>query len=148
MALIMVIQQHNVFYRSSERVLHLLETEKTASRLTQKPECLIVWEDIADGIEGKTVMDEVLAQMRIPHESCEVSSFQPEDLSEYTSLVLSVTNINRLQESLLPPVVRPLPLAGIYRWICQYRIVCTPDYYVFRPASGTGAGAVLWSAGL
>lgn len=104
LGLIMVLQQRNVRYKSSERVLQLLDMEKPTAKAVQKPECLVVWENDAVGKQGKDMMDAVLEQMRIPYESCEAADFEPEALSKYVSVVFSITNMNSLGEGILDVV--------------------------------------------
>ena len=94
--------QKNVSYRVQARVMEPVdEGEFTPVTSGQEAECLILWENDANGQAGLELMEAVLGQMKIPYAVCEGKDVGTEDLNDYEKIVLSMTNWNLLGEGLL-----------------------------------------------
>ena len=87
----------NVLYGSSKNTVGILEKEDFSGTLTpEKATTLLIWEKDGTGKEGKTEMEAILSQMRIPCAEKEAADFTGADLSGKEIAVLSVTDLSVL----------------------------------------------------
>ena len=101
LVLVLCIAQQNVVYTKHDRILEPLEEEDfTASLGRQEPECLLIYEDSAQGQKGYEVMSAVLEQMKVPWDSCTAESAEAIRFDDYEKIVLAVNEM-RLMESKL-----------------------------------------------
>ena len=102
LVLVLCIAQRNVTYTKQERILSLLEEEAfTAPLGEQEAECLLVSDGSDNGTKGAEMMGEILDQMRVPWEGCQVEEFAGKDLDSYEKLVFSADYLGPLSDSLL-----------------------------------------------
>lgn len=101
-AVLLFLLQKNVIYKSSGKVLDILSEDdfQTYNHSTTK-ECVILWEKDANGEKGREMMEDVLGQMKIPYDMYLGKEFDTENLENYTTMVLSMTNLQLLDEGIL-----------------------------------------------
>lgn len=93
--------QTNVPYEKQEFLLEPREELPAEETAADEPECMIFWQDDANGKNGLELMEAVLGQMKIPYAACNGSRAAEVNLREYRTVVLSVTDFSILGESLL-----------------------------------------------
>lgn len=83
--------QRNVSYSAREKmILPLSESEFGHAEVDTDADVLILWEEDANGVKGRDLMEDILQQMRIPYELCGGKEFAGEMLEGYSSVLLSV----------------------------------------------------------
>jgi hypothetical protein len=94
--------QRNVSYQGRKRLLKPYAAETASSKVMEQPaECLLLWEGDELGQLGRKMMEQVLTQMKIPYTSREGKEENVKDLRQYRTVVLSMTNLGRLNEAIL-----------------------------------------------
>lgn len=94
--------QRNVSYSAREKmILPLSESEFGHAEVDTDADVLILWEEDANGVKGRDLMEDILQQMRIPYELCGGKEFSGEMLEGYSSVLLSITHYNLLDEGIL-----------------------------------------------
>lgn len=94
--------QWNVPYKEQERRLQPVDQNSLdLVSWDQDPECLVIWEDDAQGIMGLELMEDILSQMKIPYETVQGKEANQYDPEEYDTIVLSVSHLDILNETLL-----------------------------------------------
>lgn len=91
----------NVLYRSGKNVVSILDKgELTGDIQPEEAKTVLIWEKDETGLEGKTEMEAILSQMRVPFKEKEASRFRASDLDEMQIAVLSVTDLSVLGKNL------------------------------------------------
>lgn len=94
--------QWNVPYKGQERTLKPADQNSLdLVSWNQDPECLVIWEDDAQGQMGLELMEDVLSQMKIPYDTVQGENAEKYDLEDYQTVVLAVTRWDILDETLL-----------------------------------------------
>lgn len=102
LVIVLCIVQKNVPYKKQELLLEPSEEVSfTADNAESQSECMIFWEDDANGKSGLQLMEAVLEQMKIPYDACSGREAEKVDLQEYKTIVFSVTDLSILDETLL-----------------------------------------------
>ena len=133
------MMQRNVRYQQQERILEPVAQEAFSPVTTQQaPECLLLWEDDANGQDGRELMEAVLGQMKIPYESREGGPDAAENIDQYDTLVLSMTHMEYLGESVLDildwvqaggglMILYPPEVSGVFQLMAQRLGVTSMD---------------------
>ena len=93
---ILVFAQRNVKHVFKERLLSIRE-ENAFTEPVEAAEgtgSLIIWQDDETGILGRTQMEIILDQMKIPCSTRPVLEFRAKELEGYETAVLAVTDIS------------------------------------------------------
>ncbi len=99
---VLCVAQQNVIYKKQERILELLGDEDfTAPLEEQEPECLLIYEDSAQGQKGYAVMSAVLDQMKVPWASCLAENAETIRLDDYEKIVVAVNQIQLIENKLV-----------------------------------------------
>lgn len=116
---VLYLAQRNVPYKTRDFLLEPTEAvsveEDSAGEdfLQSDPECLILWQDDANGKKGLEMMESVLGQMKISYDTCEGARALEMDFGRYQTFVISMTNFSLLDESLLDIIDRVEEGAGL-----------------------------------
>lgn len=98
------LAQGNVSYERQERIMtpeeRVRETADSGAEILE-PECLLVWSDDDMGALGREMMESVLGQMRVPYDICGDKEISQVVWTDYQTVVLSVTDLGQMGDSLL-----------------------------------------------
>lgn len=102
-SVLLYLLQRNVRYENRANTLEIMEEDvfQTEGQQTASPECMILWEEDANGIKGRQMMEDVLGQMKIPYDVCEGKQLDTGNLKKYKNVVVSMTNLQLLDERIL-----------------------------------------------
>lgn len=91
----------NVLYRSGKNLVSILDKGELSGDIQpETANTILIWEKDETGLEGKTEMEAILSQMRVPFKEKEASRLRSSDLDEMQIAVLSVTDLNVLGNNL------------------------------------------------
>lgn len=104
LVLVLYFVQKSVFYHSKASILGLLDTEEAFSEqaeLVQKPECLYIWEDDAQGSQAREMMESTLSQMKVPYQAVRVEDAAVEMFQDCRTVVVGVTDLSKMGDTAL-----------------------------------------------
>lgn len=91
----------NVLYRSGNNTVSILDKGELSGDIEpEEAKTVLIYEKDETGLEGKTEMEAILSQMRVPFKEKEASLFRASDLDEMQIAILSVTDLGVLGKNL------------------------------------------------
>jgi len=95
----LVVLSVNVRYEVDDSNLSILDSAKAENAVNLAGgDTVIIYQNDATGKESASMMNDVLNQMRVKHDSILCTDFKGENLKEYKTIILSVTSYQTISE--------------------------------------------------